>query len=124
MKQLFLEDLASLTEKEIKKHFVDEYEAREDEVKKYNVLIAYESVGSWGCDSSSYFLLKEKSTKKFFEVRGNHCSCCGFESQFEPEEAEIEYLKSDKFYMGCGGYDDNSKENYNKVKDYLKKLRK
>jgi len=124
MKQLFLEDLSTLTEKEIKKHFIDEYEAKEEDVKKYNVLIAYESVGSWGCDSSSYFLLKEKSTKKFFEVRGSHCSCYGFEGQFEAEEATIEYLKSDKFYMGCGGYDDNCEENTNKVKDYIKKLRK
>ena len=92
------------------------------EVEKYEILIAYESVGSWGCDSSSWFLLKEKATGKLFETHGSHCSCYGFEGQFEPEETTVEYLQSDKFYFYCGGYDDNGEQNKEAVFQYLKYL--
>ena len=122
MKSLYLEDLSGCSEDEVKKHIVSSYEASEDEANKYDILIAYESVGSWGCDSSSWFLLKEKATGKLFETHGSHCSCYGFEGQFEPEETTVEYLQSDKFYFCCGGYDDNSNENESSVKNYLSKL--
>ena len=122
MESLYLEDLSGCSEDEVKKHIVLSYEADEKEVEKYEILIAYESVGSWGCDSSSWFLLKEKATGKLFETHGSHCSCYGFEGQFEPEETTVEYLQSDKFYFCCGGYDDNSNENESSVKKYLSKL--
>lgn len=122
MENLYLEDLSGCSEDEIKKHIVLSYEADEKEVEKYEILIAYESVGSWGCDSSSWFLLKEKTTGKLFETHGSHCSYYGFEGQFEPEETTVEYLQSDKFYFCCGGYDVNSNENESSVKKYLSKL--
>ena len=70
MKAIFLEDLKNLTELQIKKHiateYSDEYSTDPDklllkELKEYNILIAYESVGSWGCDSSSFFLIQNKN---------------------------------------------------------------
>ena len=97
MKTLYLEDLADCTEEQIKEHFLGEYQADASEVKKYRVLIAWESVGDWGCDSSSWFLLKDKKTGKLYEVNGSHCSCYGFEGQFEPEETSIDYIKSEHF---------------------------
>lgn len=79
--------------------------ARADQLReKFEVLIAYESVGSWGCDSSSFFLLRERATGKLFENHGSHCSCYGFEDQWTPEETTLEYLKSDKFSFSTGGY--------------------
>ena len=122
MENLYLEDLSDCSEDEVKKHIVSSYEADEKEVEKYEILIAYESVGSWGCDSSSWFLLKEKATGKLFETYGSHCSCYGFEGQFEPEETTVEYLQSDKFYLSCGGYDNSDGENEILVKEYLSKL--
>lgn len=124
MNQLFLEDLAGLTNEEVIQHIVRDYEADKELVNKFKVLIAYESVGSWGCDSSSWFLLKEKNTGKLFETHGSHCSCHGFEGQFEPEETNLEYLKSERFYFNCGGYDDNADENRKKVKEFISKMRK
>ena len=122
MEKLYLEDLSGLSEEEVKQHIVSSYEVEPSIIDKYEVLVAYESVGNWGCDSSSWILLKEKSTGDLFETHGNHCSCYGFEGQFEPEETSIEYLQSDNFYFSCGGYDDNESENVSKVKEYLSKL--
>jgi hypothetical protein len=123
-KLLALADLEKLSEKEIKEHLVSSYEADSDEVEKYQVLVAYESVGDYGCDSSSYFLLKDKKTKKLYETSGSHCSCNGFEGQFTPEETTLDYLKSDKFYMCSGGYDSDSNGNISMVKEYIQGMKK
>ena len=135
MKKIFLEDLKELTEEQIKEHIVNNYtgeqygegsEAEKEELRKklkgFHILIAYESVGSWGCDSSSFFLLKEKKTGKLFENHGSHCSCYGFEGQWKPEETTAEYLKSDKFYFYNGGYDSDEEGNKQKVLEYVKNL--
>lgn len=123
MKQLFLEDLENCTIEKIKNHLLEEWEAEQEIVDKFNILIAYESVGSWGCDSSAWYLLREKKTKKLFEVHGSHCSCNGFEGQFKPEETTLEYLKSDKFYLSTGGYDENETKNISDVKYFIKKMK-
>ena len=122
MKELYLEDLLGLTQEEVKEHISCSYEVDINEVNKYEILIAYESVGNWGCDSSSWFLLREIDSGELFEIHGGDCSCFGFEGQFEPEETTLEYLQSDKFYFNCGGYDDNDQENEAKVKEYLKNM--
>lgn len=137
MKRLYLEDLKDMTEAEVKEHLAQNYasepnsyptEADIDALRKtlkgYEVLVAYESVGSWGCDSSSYFLLRNKASKKFYEVSGSHCSCYGFEGQFDPQEAEVDYLKSDRFEFWTGGYDDNSEANVAAVVEYMSRLRR
>jgi len=139
MKQIFLEDLKDMTEVEIKAHIAGEYggdksgfdygEPDANDVanvaktlEEYDVLVAYESVGSCGCDSSSYFLLQHKETGVYQEFSGSHCSCYGFEGQFDLQEAPIEYLKSDKFNFCCGGYDDNETENQQAVKAFVSAL--
>jgi len=140
MKNLFLEDLSEMTEEEVKNHIAEEYSGSESgfdygnpcnedkqETAKilndFNILIAYESVGSWGCDSSSYFLLQHKETGNFQEFSAGHCSCYGFEGQFDLQDATIEYLKSDKFHFYCGGYDDNETENQKAVAVFLSQLK-
>lgn len=139
MNQLFLADLKDLDEAGVKAHIAEEYAgeksgfdygdptaADKSKVAKYlesyDVIIAYESVGAWGCDSNSYFLLKHKDTGQYQEFSGAHCSCYGFEGQFDPQETSIEYLKSDKFNFYCGEYDDNETENQKAVKDFLAAL--
>jgi hypothetical protein len=135
---LFLADLKGMTPYEVKKHIAGEYAGDKsgfdygrpsDDVatlaKKlddFTILIAYESVGNWGCDSSSWFLMRKNSDNTLWEFSGGHCSCYGFEGQFDPEETQLEYLKSDKFYFSTGGYDDDRNENESKVKAYLEKL--
>lgn len=137
--KLYLEDLKEMTQKEVKNHLVENYAGdakgfdygdpnKKDKIKlkkilkNFKVIIAYESVGSWGCDSSSFFLLERKSDKALFEIHGDHCSCFGFEGQFEPEETSKQYLKSDNFNFYCGGYDNNETENKKLVKEFLQKI--
>ena len=124
MKRLYLEDLAGLTQEGVYRHISASYDVPIKELRKYQVLIAYESEGSWGCDSSSWFLLKGKEDGKLYETHGSHCSCYGFEGQFEPEETTVEYLQSPNFYFCCGGYDDNLDSNQGKVKAYIAEMKK
>lgn len=91
MKHLYLADMKELNEDEIKAHIADEYagsksgfgygepgdaekQALAEILKSYDIVVAYESVGSWGCDSSSWFLLRNKATGEYFEFSGSHCS--------------------------------------------------
>ena len=139
MKALYLEDLKEMPQEEIKVHLSEEYagdksgfdsgEPDDSDKQKVvatlegmDVVIAYESAGSYGCDSSSFFLFRRKSDGVYFENHGSHCSCYGFEGQFSPEETTIEYLKSDKFNFYCGGYDDNETVNQAAVKTFIAEL--
>lgn len=122
MKQLFLEDLKDKNDYQVREHIITEYSVSDKLVNEYDILIAYESVGDYGCDSSSFFLLKNKSDNKYYEVHASHCSCNGFEDQFDPKISSVEYLKSDKFYLSCGGYDTGGDENEKKVKEYIREF--
>lgn len=44
-------------------------------------------------NASAYFVLFSPSNFKFYEITGSHCSCYGFEYQFEPSEVSLEYLQ-------------------------------
>jgi hypothetical protein len=134
---LALEDLKEMSEAEVKNHLASEYsgeaeydtpnEAQIEKAKSFlndfEILIAYESVGSWGCDSSSFFLLKDKIDGKLFEINGSHCSCYGFEGQLKLEETSLEALKfriekgESLFY--CGGYDENENQNQQSVNEFV-----
>jgi hypothetical protein len=134
---LALEDMKTLSEKQVKDHIADQFAGAEmqeygtDEEKAalrktlngFAVLVAYESVGSWGCDSSAWFLLRKKSDKTLHTISGSHCSCYGFEGQGEIEATDIAYLKSDKFYLPLGGYDDAPEANKEAVLKYIRGLK-
>lgn len=129
MDSLFIGDLKDMSKEEVVEHIKSDYingEKNESENKSklegFELLIAYESVGSWGCDSSSFFLFKRKSDGVLFENHGSHCSCYGFEGQFSPEETNLEYLNSDKFCFYTGGYDEDSSNNEKLVSDFMAKL--
>jgi hypothetical protein len=124
MKTLTLEDLKDMDRKALLGHIVEQYECKPEEVKKFDILIAYESVGNYGCDSSSWFLLRDRASKALYEVSGSHCSCYGFENQWGPSLTTLAYLKSDHFRLYTGGYDDGAKANEEAVKNFIKRLRK
>jgi hypothetical protein len=135
-----LEDLKGMTEEQVKRHIANKYTGKQyetttqnqiDQIEKYlqdyNILFAYKSVGSYRCDSSSYFLLENKYTKELVENFGGHCSCYGFEDQWEPEPVTLEQLndritKADLFYTG--GYDDNKTINQEIGKKFILDLYK
>lgn len=133
---LALEDLKGLTEEQVKDHIVADYSgakqydspapdqllSTKNQLEVLDVLIAYESVGDWGCDSSSFFLFKNKETGVLYELNGSHCSCYGFEGQFQLEQTEAVALKyraenGRLFYEG--GYDNNADDNLKAVNEYI-----
>lgn len=132
-----LEDLAGWTDEDIKKHIASNYagdvsgfnygspseaecEALLDELKIVELILAYESVGSWGCDSSSFFLFRKNGV--LYENHGGHCSCYGFEGQWEPEEVTVEALKKREWFS-LGGYDNAPKENEQAIRDCIASLK-
>jgi len=121
-KRLALEDLAGKTDQQIREHWVSNWNITKEDADAYNPVAAYESVGYYGCDSSGWFLIQNRETGELFEVHGSHCSCYGFEDQFTPEQTTLEYLKSDKFGLSCGGYDRNERGNRAAVVAFLKTL--
>lgn len=106
----------------LKDRIADYYDTSRRGLNGYEFLIAYQDTGSWGCDSSSFFLLRGKKSGKYFEVHGAHCSCNGFEDQWRPEETTLaRYLERD-WYFPAGGYDDDSKTHRRMVLDRIREL--
>ena len=143
MRQLFLADLKERSNEEVLEHLAMNYSGKaigpytydkgaEEDVlgarallEDKTVLIAYESVGAWGCDSSSFFLLQD-GQGRLYEVHGAHCSCYGFEGQLDLEETTLQALKfrlgNDGILFSCGGYDDECDENHEAAKKYIFEL--
>jgi hypothetical protein len=119
---LALADLAGYTAEQVSGHIESSYEAPNALVSKFDILIAYESVGSWGCDSASWFLLREKETGSLYENHGSRCSCYGFEGQFEPERTSIEALLHRPSLFYGGGYDDDVEANRLAAKEFVTAL--
>lgn len=116
---LALADLYEWSEDEVRQHLVDAYTADKAEVEQYDVIVAYESVGDYGCDSCSMFVLRHRKTEGLFMVTGSHCSCMGFEDQFDLQPVTEKYLHED-FYFSTGGYDADGKRHRELVYDYLR----
>lgn len=137
---LALADLKDYSEEQIKNHLAENYkgtpenysgvpvgefvssEQIEEELKNEKILVAYESVGNWGCGSSSFFLI-QRVDDSLFEIHGSHCSCFGMEGQFVPQESEWSYLVSNHFSFSCGGYDDDDVKHKKQVKHHIAKLK-
>lgn len=125
---LALEDLKDFSMKEILSHLTEKYADSEQDAAKLNglkVLIAYESVGNWGCDSNSFFLL-ENEQGDLFEIHGSHDSCRGFEGQLQLEETSVKSLlfrlnNGNGVYFS-GGYDYNTEFNDKAIEDYIRQM--
>jgi len=121
-----LEDLKGLSEEAVIELLTQEYgEGDGATLENKEVLLAYQSVGSWGCDSSSFFLLKDKTTEQLFEIHGSHCSCFGFEGQLNLEAStkeSLQYRDREGGVFYPGGYDNDEVENKKAVSDYIKSL--
>jgi hypothetical protein len=133
---LYLADLSGMTEEQVKAHIADNYAGEvsgfnygcpsDDDKQKvaenlrgYDVCVAYEHVGSWGCESASFFILRNKETGAFAFFTGGHCSCYGFEGQYEPEEMPNSFFHSAKFSVYGGGYDEDAEAHKQAVKEWI-----
>lgn len=97
---LSLGDYEGMTYNDIVIDIVGNYEVEQSIVDSYKIVVASTEYASY--EGSSYFLLIHRSTGKLYEVHGGHCSCYGFEGQFQPEETTVEYIFSNMYpYRDC-----------------------
>lgn len=85
-----------MSDEEVVQDIINSYYVKADLVNKYEILIAHLSDPDY--EEWSFFLLRNKETGELFENHASHCSCGGFEEQFEPKATTIAYLTSDNFY--------------------------
>lgn len=94
-RNLFLGEYENTLKTDVVEDIVNNYLVEKSIVDEYQIIIAV--LNSYDYEEDSYFLLLHKSTGKLFENFGSHCSCYGFEGQFEPEETSVVYLMSDNY---------------------------
>lgn len=87
---------AEMSEEELRQELIDCWRADEKELDRFDILFASGDLG--GYEESAWFLLRDRQSGELLEVSGSHCSCYGFEDQFEPASTTHKYLLSDMFY--------------------------
>ena len=119
---LALEDFSGMSEKEIKEKIAQDFDIAEEHLRDAEIMIAYMSEGSWGCDSDAFIVFRKDGV--LYEAHGSHCSCFGFEGQWEPGPIEsIEaVLKRSDWALAGGSYDSDQKGNAAKIRDALDRL--
>lgn len=90
---LFLGELAN--QEHIIDFIIKEFQTPRDSVSCFEFYVAY--IDNGGYEGTAYFLMKHQETGDFYEVYASHCSCYGFEGEWEPKIAPKAYLVSDKF---------------------------
>lgn len=93
-RNLYLGDYENYSENDVIENISNNYDVEKQIVDEYQIIIAI--LNNYGYEEDSYFLMIQKKTGKLHENFAGHCSCYGFEGQFEPEETSVEYLISDK----------------------------
>ena len=96
---LKLGEFEGYTDKQLKGDVCDMFACSSSEMNKYKILIA--QLWSEQYEESAWFLVKNKENGQLQEVNAGHCSCYGFEGQWEPTDTSKAYILSDKFYA-CG----------------------
>lgn len=67
----------------------------------------------------AYILLRNKETNVLYDIVAGHCSCYGFEDQFEPTETSIEAILY-RIVYGTLGITEESEDNFQYVlMDYV-----
>lgn len=96
MEKLLMHDFEGLTDEQVVEKIVFEFQVERSEVEKYDILIGF--INDFAYESDAYFLLRDRETGSLFEVRGGHCSCNGYEDQWDPKITSKEYLLSPQYY--------------------------
>ncbi len=90
---LKLGEYVSFSDEEVMQDIISSYEVDDGLVSKFEILVAELDYGSY--EGSSYFILRDKATGVYYENVAGHCSCYGFEGQWEPKETTVTYLQSE-----------------------------
>lgn len=114
---LFLDNLSGLTQQQAKEELARKFEIDVSALADANLLIARVSQGGYEGDA---FILLERDGK-LFEVNGGHCSCYGFEGQWDEEPiADPAVLLTRRDYE----FEGEDKNNVKLTRDYIAALSK
>ena len=86
-------EFKDLTDQEVIDLIVKEFCVEESTVKEYEIIAC--ALNSYGYEEDAYLVLKKDN--EFYEVNASHCSCHGFETQFEPKISSLTYILSDHY---------------------------
>jgi len=111
--RLFLEESAKWSEEDVIEFITREFQTPRDSVSCFEFIVVFLEDGGW--EGSAYFLMKHRETGDFYEASGSHCSCFGFEEQWDPKIAPKAYLVSEKYSPWYVSEKDN-------VKQFVKQL--
>jgi hypothetical protein len=93
---LTFHELENYTHDEILEHIKDEWEATSEQLDGVKIIVAaVEDIT--GYEQSASFVFEKGGL--LYLVNGSHCSCHGFEGQWEPDELALDYLHSKHFYL-------------------------
>ncbi|TXH11316.1 MAG: hypothetical protein E6R04_01665 [Spirochaetes bacterium] len=93
MRNLILGDLSGCEYDRLVEEVSKEFQVERSELDGMEFLIAFIEEAGW--DGSAYFLVRDRETGLLYEVSGGHCSCYGFEGQWDPKITSKEYLLSE-----------------------------
>jgi hypothetical protein len=131
MSMLALADFAGMDESAAKEHISLEFGVEPEKLADISILVAYMSVGDYGCDSSAFIVFKRDGD--LYEVNASHCSCFGFDAQdysgtdgtqWEPEIVPdvSAILQRTDWSLASGGYDEDQAGNAAKIRAHLSSL--
>lgn len=104
---LALGDFAGLSQTEIKSKIMMDFEITEEVLDQYQLEIVYMSEENY--EGHAFLFMRHKEDQKWYEVQGWHCSCFGFEAQFQPDETMLECILIRKGITdSCPADDDES----------------
>lgn len=74
MNTLYLKTFKGCSLEQLKNHIGNNYKVDWELLDGYDIVIADESVDYWGCDSSVFFLLKNKKIKALIKIHDRQCN--------------------------------------------------
>ena len=107
--KLFIGDVTDYSVEQLVEWVSKEFVVDKESLAGYDFLVA--SVNEDDYEGWSYFLVKNRETDEYYEVSAGHCSCMGYEDQWEPKIASRTYLQSSQYQAG-----------WKKVQDFVRSL--
>jgi hypothetical protein len=95
MNKLLFGELVGLSDEALIETLAGEFQIEKSVFDSVEILIG--KMDQDGYDGSAYFLIRNRVTGDLYEVTGGHCSCYGFEGQWEPAITSKAYLLSENY---------------------------
>lgn len=92
---MFQGEFEGLTDEQARTKICEDYETTRAEVDRFDLVYLKQSYESY--EGDSVFVLRERATGDWYHNAGGHCSCRGFEGQFDPGKVSVEWLQATGF---------------------------